>query len=463
MASIFSLNNTEPLFISVIEKKQKVDKSKAHASISQLPSTPLGSPENRMAKMKKSLSGFMLNSSANGIPNIIRAKSLFFKLIWTICFVISACTGAYYTVDSIFDYLKYNTVTTFDVIAENQSQFPAITICAYPRLNNSIDETVLKVKFQGAYETNFSQVFEVINDSVYGKCFRYNSGKSLNGLTIDILNVTTTGEPNNLRMNLYLELPKENDFGHILVNIHNHSSPPYDIPNGGYWIRPGSWNSFEIERVFLKKLGEPYNNCFKDIKLFKLNKTIINYILDYNRTYSQNKCYHLCAYLFAIEESNCSCNSTLDRFDKYCIRQFYDIETNITACIAKYLIKFRNELQYEKCNKYCPMECDSISYSIRHYLSNFPASGKIGKTSKKDHGLNRFGTYEEVNQHFVALYVYYKDLKYTLISQDPKTETFNFISNIGGILGLFLGISFLSFVEVFEIFFEIMFILIRIK
>ncbi len=128
MASIFPSNNTEPLFISVIEKKQKVDKSKAHASISQLPSTPLGSPENRMAKMKKSLSGFMLNSSANGIPNIIRAKSLFFKLIWTICFVISACTGAYYTVDSIFDYLKYNTVTTFDIIAENQSQIVEVIV-----------------------------------------------------------------------------------------------------------------------------------------------------------------------------------------------------------------------------------------------------------------------------------------------------------------------------------------------
>jgi hypothetical protein len=35
---------------------------------------------------------------------------------------------------------------------------------------------------------------------------------------------------------------------------------------------------------------------------------------------------------------------------------------------------------------------------------------------------------------------------------------FNFISNIGGILGVFLGISFLSFIEIFEIIFEIIFI-----
>ncbi len=59
------------------------------------------------------------------------------------------------------------------------------------------------------------------------------------------------------------------------------------------------------------------------------------------------------------------------------------------------------------------------------------------------------------------LYIYYKNLNYKLISQNPKTEMFNFISNIGGLLGVFLGISFLSFIEIFETFFEIMFILFK--
>jgi hypothetical protein len=53
------------------------------------------------------------------------------------------------------------------------------------------------------------------------------------------------------------------------------------------------------------------------------------------------------------------------------------------------------------------------------------------------------------------VYVYYEDLKYTLISQSPKTDTLSLISNIGGILGLLLGISFLSFIEILEIIIEI--------
>jgi hypothetical protein len=42
-----------------------------------------------------------------------------------------------------------------------------------------------------------------------------------------------------------------------------------------------------------------------------------------------------------------------------------------------------------------------------------------------------------------------------LISEKAKTEPYNFISNIGGTLGLFLGISFLSFIEILEIIYEI--------
>ena len=88
-----------------------------------------------------------------------------------------------------------------------------------------------------------------------------------------------------------------------------------------------------------------------------------------------------------------------------------------------------------------------------------PSSGIISSQSKTEYGLHKFNTYEEVNKHLAVLYVYYKDLKYTFISQQPKVELFDLISNIGGILGLFLGVSFLTCVEFFEILFEIIYVL----
>ena len=55
----------------------------------------------------------------------------------------------------------------------------------------------------------------------------------------------------------------------------------------------------------------------------------------------------------------------------------------------------------------------------------------------------------------IKILVYYESLKYTLISQQPKTQLLNLIPNIGGALGLFIGISFLSFIEIIELFIEI--------
>ncbi len=170
----------------------------------------------------------------------------------------------------------------------------------------------------------------------------------------------------------------------------------------------------------------------------------------------------MCSNLCALEESKCGCNSTLINFEKNCLRQFYEEDKNVTKkCIAKYLKEFRKakiKSKFDKCTIYCPSECDSMTYRITPSFEAYPAFGKISQKSKIENGLKKFKTYEEVRKHFSSVLVYYKDLKYTLIAQEPRTQLFNVISNIGGILGLFLGISFLSFMELIEILFQIIYI-----
>ncbi len=57
------------------------------------------------------------------------------------------------------------------------------------------------------------------------------------------------------------------------------------------------------------------------------------------------------------------------------------------------------------------------------------------------------------------IYIFYEDLKYTLITQKPKIELFGLISNIGGTLGLFIGFSFISVLELFELIAEYIFVI----
>ena len=68
---------------------------------------------------------------------------------------------------------------------------------------------------------------------------------------------------------------------------------------------------------------------------------------------------------------------------------------------------------YDLCKtEYCPMECDSFTY----YIS-------VNTIFKGE---------------YLALFIYFDSLKYTWISQEPKIELFGLVSNLGGILGLFI-------------------------
>lgn len=55
--------------------------------------------------------------------------------------------------------------------------------------------------------------------------------------------------------------------------------------------------------------------------------------------------------------------------------------------------------------------------------------------------------------------MYYDDLKYVKISNSQSMTVYDLISNIGGIFGICLGISFLSFFEIVELIYEIIYII----
>lgn len=458
------MNELNEAILNIIGLLQKINKIESDR-IDELIKAAKKEKTNKKELLKERSKELFQRTTMHGLPNILHSKNRFFVLIWSISLLASVCSGSYFVIDVTLDFLKYNTVTTMTVINEQSVQFPTLSFCAYPFINTTIEETIINIRFDGISEKNFSSSLEEFNDLVYGKCYRYNSGKNIYNQSVDIIHSTTSGYENGLKIDIFLKVPKEYDFAELVLNIHNHSSPPLNMYNDGIRIKPGSWNYYRIERVFNQRLGSPYSNCLKDANEFKLNKTIVDYILKENRLYLQHNCFNLCSYLFALKNSACNCKSSLNNFDKDCLRPDpYD--TNVTIemkeCISTYLKKFRKESQFNKCNEYCPLECDSMSYQIENIVEQMPVSGNIS-VAIKDYFkyLNKFKTYEEANRNFIGLRVYYKDLKYTLISQEPKTEMFDFISKIGGIFGLFLGISFLSFVEFFEIFFVIIQILLK--
>lgn len=52
------------------------------------------------------------------------------------------------------------------------------------------------------------------------------------------------------------------------------------------------------------------------------------------------------------------------------------------------------------------------------------------------------------------MFIYYKDLKYSKVTQIPKTQFPDLVAQIGGTLGLFIGFRLLSFIDILQFFLE---------
>ena len=108
----------------------------------------------------------------------------------------------------------------------------------------------------------------------------------------------------------------------------------------------------------------------------------------------------------------------------------------------------------------CPLECNStqITYTTSFYdligtyvdyiRNNVNLSSNFGNKS-----INA----ETAKQSVVRVFVYYDSLSYTQIDEAPQIDLVSLIANIGGNLGLFLGVSLFSLCEIITTLLEIYF------
>ena len=383
--------------------------------------------------MKKVILALIETSTAYGLPNIVRSRRLFNKLFWLTFIVLSLTAATYYIVNDLIDYYNYEVVTTVKTEYDQPTEFPTISFCSnqrhlydiYPILNRG------EAVFSGdadVYE-NPNNHHESFFSPFYGKCFRFNSGKNMTNHSIAIKNSTSGGIHDFYQIFIYA--PRG-----LIVWIHNKSSIP-SINRGYFILSAGLLNYIQIERTFESKLEEPFNNCLKDVSKFKKNKTLIDYFLNRKLSYSQENCLDLCFDLHYIKENPCKCKEAElgNVLEKCFLIEERGIYLN---CTWQYRTNFTKNDLVEKCSDYCPLECDSMtfSYSISTY--------------------NRSNADYSLHTDFI---VYYKTLKYTKITQQAKIKPEQLISNLGSYLGLFVGLSFVTIFEITEIIIEIIFIL----
>jgi hypothetical protein len=390
----------------------------------------------------------LLASSLLYLTSPFRSKRFLIKIIWSLFLLLFLFLSIYYVILNILDYLKYETTTTIKTIYEQESEFPTISFCN--RLNKDFELNISELWFNNLNLINeWKNHIEQYNDEYCGKSYRFNGGINWSNQSIEIKKSKRIGSDEGLWLTLYANTSF--DFGELKIYIHNYTKNPINIYKKGTIISSGTNNYFLIKRTLDQKLETPYNDCLKDINQFSFNKTIIDYLNKTNRKYSQVDCFDLCSNLHYNQTNPCNCLLTSLDEETY----FSCVDNN--SCWQKFNHNFQ---QFDKCSQFCPLECDQYSYEINFVSNKIIGTGKINQFNN-DYIytiLPDFQTYENVSKTYYLINAYYEDLKYTSISQQPKIELFGLISNLGGILGLFIGFSFISCLELIEVLAELVYI-----
>ena len=402
-----------------------------------------------------------LSSTAHALPNIIRAKQYWLKTFWTILLTISS-TGCFILLrNDISNFFAREVVSQITVTNEISSVFPSIRICNknYFRSKEELSEFDLNKSVTYQNKSYFdSKLRNLIlrcdfsfrgcnleNDFVwdydldYGVCFNFNSGKNQTGYPVDTKILTRVGKNSGLKLKIQIERSeisyKSEISAGLMVLIYN-SSINYSI-NRVYEaidVSNGLETNIIINRLLINKKEYPYSKCVSDIQNYESD--IVRMIFNLGYFYRQKDCLDICIHDLVIENFGC-----------YFLGMLYTKSilnvTNLQSTSCKddifqnlsYLNILSSENTAKTCESKCPLECSSIQYNpIFYYGTGYP----IIKSS---------------SELRILLNIFYDSLSYTTIEEIAKMEFTDLFSNTGGTLGLFLGISLLSFGEIFEIIF----------
>ena len=219
----------------------------------------------------------------------------------------------------------------------------------------------------------------------------------------------------------------------------------------------GQITDITIKRIDSQKLDEPFSDCIKDItSIDSFNSNLYKYILkSTNYSYTQEYCLDLCRGREINKYFNIS-NKIDSTINAYLKISYLNIPSkDLDFFLTNVLIKITKEI----CFKECPLECDTVKYQYTFSSKDFDLQKRLAyfKSTK----ISIDPSYEKSNyfENMFTVRIYYDQTSYTRITEMPKTELIDLIANIGGNLGLFIGISFLSFAELFELIIEIIVIL----
>ncbi len=419
----------------------------------------------------------LIESTCHGLPKFAMSKSFVIKYTWLLTAFVFTGICSYFIIEEVFSYFSYQVNSHTKKFYEMPTVFPTVTICnknmyTTEHAHNFVERTLAEnnLTIETYFKTSHHMdIYATSLNRNYSNAFRKKLGKSINefilfckyddefcNLTQNFIWVYDKNYGNCFKFNHDLHKPKMSTFsgkfyGLILtLDVDILKDLKIFSQNMGAVIKLENGSneldlpiSFEtnivVDRVYAKQLLSPYSLCFFENGEWpkSFNTDLYDIFLKYGIPYNQKDCIELCYQNLAI--SYCSC---LDRQSIFLPSWDYCYKSDDVKCLIRAYERFKqdgNSYVHDKCVSSCPLECNSTSFQMSSSFSQIT--------------LNAAST--------VRVNIFYESLSYIEISETEAKSAIDLISEIGGIMGLFLGLSFMSFMEFFEMLFRILLILIR--
>ena len=431
-------------------------------------------------------------SSIHGLSKLGNAKRLSSKVGWGLFLLVWIGCLSYCLSDLIISFLEYKTLIITEQIQNSSLQFPCVTLCnannlqaskisryvdlekilqtgiqqslqmgmvlptlifgmnysminsnnlTYLKETHSATESMFLKRFKGwctwslAMECSEKDFVDFLFYSNFGFCKTFN----LNGTYRQFSPGIITG----LSMKLYLNQDDHANFLNIdqgagvLLMVHSSDEYPNPVAKG-MLIPPGQMARIGVKKKIIKRKKAPYTSKCTDGKpgiVFPYRYTLDNCVYScYSGVFERKGGIVDAAVTYHRQEvgKRVSLNNQTASFD-----------------IAKCQIGVIKSLSQDppKCD--CPPACYEEQYQLTTSYSRWPT--EVDRKYYKPvfaNILNRSEVSDDfIDKNFLAFHMFYEDLSYELVTEEPVISVMSLISNFGGQLGLWFGASLFSVME----------------
>ena len=316
---------------------------------------PTDAASNGRKSTDKVIAGDANSVTVVGFSNLLRHYTRLDKVIWFLCFVLSATLCIYMIAENVDDYKRYEVITKIRRFDEKVALFPSIMICNknpfvteeanrflekfaeqpspenktgddnivfinVPRaglnakspvnddnfrrsLGLDIKDMIIKCSF--AHESCSLSDFVWHYDWDFGNCYQFNAGYNSTGDPVPIKKVHKGGRFSGLYLQLFIGRPQRRFLSEItngiylLINNQSFKLSMYE----GIDAQPGTLSNIDIRKVFTHRMNKPYSDCQL---LRNYNESILySEVVKGNKEYRRKDCFELCKQMKCIEKCKC--------------------------------------------------------------------------------------------------------------------------------------------------------------